>query len=107
MRTALLSALFLIPTAWGQKDWPMYAHDAGATRYSPLSQIDTANVSKLTQAWTFDSRSEVTTPLPGNRDVRTTPLVINGVMYVVTGYRTLVALDPETGKKLWSFEHKH
>lgn len=81
----------------------MYAHDAGATRYSPLTQINTGNVSKLTQIWTYNTKP---TPDAMPRDARTTPLVINGVMYFVTGFQSLVAVEPETGKKLWSFEHQ-
>src|SRR5579863_289942 len=38
-------------------DWPMYNHDIGSTRYSALNQITTANVGKLTQAWTFTTRA--------------------------------------------------
>jgi glucose dehydrogenase len=81
----------------------MYAHDAGATRYSPLAQINTGNVSMLTQAWTYDTKPK---PDAMPRDARTTPLVINGVMYFVTGFQSVVAVEPETGKQLWSFEHK-
>jgi glucose dehydrogenase len=81
----------------------MYAHDAGATRYSPLAQINTGNVSMLTQTWTYDTKPK---PDAAPRDARTTPLVINGVMYFVTGFQSVVAVEPETGKQLWSFEHK-
>ncbi len=98
-----LLILPLIQPAWGQTDWPMYAHDAGATRYSPLAQINTGNVSRLTQAWTYDTKPK---PDAAPRDARTTPLVINGVMYFVTGFQSVVAVEPETGKQLWSFEHK-
>ena len=38
-------------------DWPTYGHDPGSTHYSPLKQIDTTNVSKLTRAWTFHMNS--------------------------------------------------
>src|SRR5206468_3101078 len=36
-----------------QGDWPMHGRDAGETRYSPLKQINTGNVSKLALAWTY------------------------------------------------------
>ena len=36
-----------------QDDWPVYGHDAGGMRYSPLSQITRGNVSQLAVAWTF------------------------------------------------------
>ena len=34
-------------------EWPVYGHDAGGARYSPLKQINVENVSKLTRAWTY------------------------------------------------------
>ena len=34
-------------------DWPMYNRDLAGTRYSPLTQINTKNVAKLTEAWSF------------------------------------------------------
>src|SRR4029077_15975206 len=82
-----------------QTDWPSYGLDPGATRYSTLKQIDTGNVSKLVQAWVYDSK-----PTPDSKSKqpsRTTPLVIGGVMYFATQYQSLVAVEPETGKKLW------
>lgn len=36
-----------------QTDWPIYGHDPGGMRYSPLRQIDTRNVALLQRAWTF------------------------------------------------------
>ena len=46
-------------------DWPMYNRDLGGTRYSPLTQINTTNVEKLTKAWSFRLPPE--TPLPASR----------------------------------------
>jgi quinoprotein glucose dehydrogenase len=106
MRTKILFIASLLPAAWGQTDWPMYAHDAGATRFSPLTQINASNVSKLVQAWSYDTKSGASVSPPGRSDARTTPLVINGVMYFVTPFQSVVAVEPETGKKLWTFEHK-
>jgi quinoprotein glucose dehydrogenase len=110
IRTVLFPAaailpLLLIPAARAQNDWPVYGHDPGANRYSTLTQINTNNVSKLVQAWAVDSR-----PKPDDKSTwvsKTTPLVINGIMYVTTPFQALVAMEPETGKKLWSFDHKH
>ena len=48
--------VFLVLTALPgvcQTDWPVYGHDAGGQRYSPLTQIDTKNVSKLKLAWQY------------------------------------------------------
>jgi hypothetical protein len=55
----LLAASALLPGLYAQKpkdnpnDWPMYTRDLAGTRYSPLKQINTGNVSKLTEAWNF------------------------------------------------------
>src|SRR6266567_6567880 len=77
-----------------QTDWPVYGHDPGGMRYSPLQQINTRNVATLTRAWTFHT---------GKRGSETTPLVINGVMYL-TADNGIFALQPETGKVIWQYE---
>jgi quinoprotein glucose dehydrogenase len=78
----------------GQTDWPVYGHDPGAMRFSPLKQITAGNVSRLQRAWTFHSGK------PGSE---TTPLVIDGVMYL-TQPNGIFALEPETGKVIWHYE---
>lgn len=77
----------------GQSDWPIFGHDPGGLRYSPLKQINVRNVSQLQRAWTFHSGS------PGSE---ATPLVVRGVMYL-TQPNGIYALDPETGKMIWKF----
>jgi len=78
----------------GPGDWPMYNRDLAGTRYSPLTQINAKNVARLKKAWTFrlDARAS-----------EATPIVVNGVMYLPAGKR-IVALEPETGKEIWSYE---
>jgi quinoprotein glucose dehydrogenase len=101
-----------------QTGWPLYGHDPGGMRYSPLKQLDSKNVSKLALAWTYDTEAPVQTQrepspppaagrLPRMRRTSTTPLVIGGVMYMSTAYNRVVALEPETGKKLWDYESAH
>jgi glucose dehydrogenase len=100
-----LMAAGIATAATPATDWPAYGGDTGNTRYSPLSQINASNVTRLVQAWTFDTR-----PAPGGRGARqaqATPLVVNGVMYVVTAHSSLVALDPASGKQVWVLQHKH
>jgi glucose dehydrogenase len=74
-------------------DWPMYNRDLAGTRYSPLTQINTRNVSRLTKAWSFRLNA---------RASEATPIVVNGVMYLPAGNR-VVALQPETGMEIWSY----
>jgi len=94
--TSVIVALVVLAwsvTVTGQKsdDWPLYGRDAGAQRFSPLTQITPQNVNTLTRAWTFDT---------GGTALQVTPLVIDGVMYVTTG-NNIFALEPETAKVLW------
>ena len=91
--------------AFAQADWPSYGNDAGNSRYSPLNQINTGNVTKLAQAWVYDTRP--TPETKANRTGQATPLVVNGVMYAVTIHQSLVALDPQTGKAIWVYRHNH
>ncbi len=81
-------------SATAQTDWPVYGLNQGATRFSPLKQINTGNIERLNRAWTFH------TGKPASEAV---PLVINGVMYVAAA-NGVFALEPETGKQLWHFE---
>jgi glucose dehydrogenase len=76
-------------------DWPMLNRDSAATRFSPLTQINTTNVTSLKQAWTYRLSGGATS----------VPLVVSGVMYVANG-NTVVALDADSGKEVWSFALK-
>jgi quinoprotein glucose dehydrogenase len=107
--------LFALPCAApAQTDWPVWGHDAGGTRFSPLKQIDRSNVGKLQLAWSYDTLAAVAAT-PGARGGRgprprrseTSPLVVNGVLYMSTAYNHVVALEPETGKLLWDYEGQH
>lgn len=82
-------------------EWPTYNHDLAATRFSPLAQINTDNVGRLTQVWSYKLPVTVG-PFGGSQAV---PIVVNGVMYLPAGNRVL-ALDPETGKDVWQHEVK-
>lgn len=91
----LVSALAALSTpADKDGDWPALGRDSGAQRFSPLTQITTENVATLQRAWTFDT---------GSSDLQVTPIVIDGVMYL-TGGSTIFALEPETGKPIWTYE---
>lgn len=80
--------------AHGQTDWPMYGHDPGASRFSPLKQINARNVAWLQRAWTFH------TGKPGSEGI---PIVVGGVMYLAAA-NGIFAVEPETGKQIWHFE---
>ncbi|HXY31169.1 MAG TPA: pyrroloquinoline quinone-dependent dehydrogenase [Gemmatimonadaceae bacterium] len=88
-------------------DWPTYGGDPGGSRYSPLKQIDTNNVARLEIAWVYHT-GDVSDGTEGRRktEFETTPIVVDGTMYLSTAFNRVIALDPETGKEKWSFDPK-
>jgi len=76
-------------------DWPMYARDLAATKYSPLTQITADNVSTLTQAWTYR--------LTEHGMFEITPIVVKGILYTPAG-KSVLAIDGATGKEVWRFD---
>ena len=87
-----------------KSDWTSYGYDAGGGRFSPLTQITPANVDKLQVAWTYHMN-----PVPSQKLARipfatTTPLVVDGRMFLGTPYGRVVALDATSGKQLWAYE---
>ncbi len=92
----------------GPDGWPVYGHDVGGARYSPLRDINTANVARLQRAWVYHTGDAA--PLApdaprGQHSVafEATPLVIDDVMYVSTPAGRVIALDADTGRELWTF----
>src|SRR5580698_1118749 len=80
-------------------NWSSYGRDSGNTRYSPLSQIDASNFSKMAVAWTFTTANLGAVP---ETNLESTPLVIDGVFYSTAGdRRDVVALNAATGEQLW------
>lgn len=85
-------------------DWPVYGHDAGGQRYSPLSTINRSNVASLRVAWTFRTGDAYTPPHGKPTAFESTPLYINGTLYLTTPLGRVIALDPLTGKERWRFD---
>ncbi len=108
--TVIMAAAVMLSPVYAQsgkakknvEDWPTFNHDLAGTRYSPLTQINTKNVAKLTVAWSYHLRGEDGAPgaYGGN-----TPIVVDGVMYLPAGNR-VVALEADTGKEIWHYQLK-
>jgi quinoprotein glucose dehydrogenase len=103
--------LWLVSQAHGQAKpdagWPNYGGDGGGTRYSPAAQIDRGNVAQLKVAWTartgaFPHDAE----LDHKAAFESTPILIDGKLFLSTPYDQVIALNPETGTKLWEFDPK-
>jgi quinohemoprotein ethanol dehydrogenase len=79
------------------EDWLTYGLTPGETRYSPLTQIDATNVQRLGLAWAYDIG-------PGGGGQEATPLVFNGVLYGITNWSVVFAVDARTGKERWRWD---
>jgi len=97
----------LSPTETPNDSWPYYGHDAGGMRYSPLTQINRSNVTQLQVAWTFHT-GDISEGSGGRKrsGFETTPLLVDGTLYLTTAFNRIVALDPETGKRRWAYDPK-
>jgi quinoprotein glucose dehydrogenase len=88
-------------------EWSAYGRDGGGARFAPLTQINRANVKQLKPAWTYR-----TGDLSDGKNARSssafqcTPLMVDGVLYVVTSFNRVIALDPATGKEKWIYDPK-
>ncbi|MYD72594.1 MAG: PQQ-binding-like beta-propeller repeat protein [Acidobacteria bacterium] len=86
-------------------EWHAYGADDGATKYSPLDQIDASNVDRLRVAWsrpTVDqSILDVVPDLGYGNANRATPLMIDGVLYAPNAVGLVEAWNPATGETIW------
>ena len=77
-------------------NWLTYSGDLGGQRYSPLAQITPANVAGLRPAWIYQAA------MPGT--LQTSPVVVDGVMYLTEFQGHVVALDARSGRVLWRYQ---
>jgi alcohol dehydrogenase (cytochrome c) len=78
-----------------QVDWPSYNGQTTGSRYSELTQITNTNASQLQPKWIFTLRN--------TREVQSTPIVADGVMYV-TYANECYALDAGSGRQIWHYQ---
>src|SRR5215470_8269104 len=77
-------------------DWPVYGGNSENTHYSPLKQINRANVTQLAVAWSYDTGE--------TGGLQTSPLEVDGVLYGISPSQKVFALDAATGKLKWKFD---
>jgi len=104
---ALVAAAFATPlAAQDPGQWGFYSANKHATRYSPLAQIDSSNVGRLGVVW----RHKQVDPaiLAANPDFSVsnrwmvTPIYVGGLVYVPNGFGLAEAIDPKTGRTVWT-----
>jgi alcohol dehydrogenase (cytochrome c) len=99
---ALLSASVATAAEPGTEDpsnWPQYHRTGNGWRHSPLDQINTKNVQKLSVAWIHQ---------PGDiaQGLQATPITIDGVLYYIGPNNRVFAIDGATGRELWKYVTK-
>src|SRR5262249_48134637 len=76
-------------------NWLTYSGNYLGHRHSPLAEINTANVARLKPAWVYQIRE-------GGK-VETSPIVVDGILYITEKPHVVTALDGRTGRPLWSY----
>lgn len=86
-------------------DWPVYGHDPGGQRFSPLKAVNRSNVQSLKVAWTYRT-GDAYTPPDGSKSTQfeATPLYIDGTLYLATPLGKIIALDPSNGRPRWTYD---
>lgn len=96
-----------LAAAADKDEWGAYGHDAGGTRYSPLTQVNRENVNQLKVAWEYHTGAiEIKGRSSDKAAFESTPIFVDGTLYLTTPYSRVIALDPETGKERWSYDPK-
>lgn len=86
-----------MPAASSLSTWTVSHGDAGARRYSALTQINRSNVRDLQPAWVYHSND-------GRGNIQCNPIVVDGVMFAPTVGRAIVAIDATNGQERWRFQ---
>ena len=68
-------------------------------RFSPLTQVNKANVKSLQVAWTYSSNDHFK-----DSEMQSNPIVVDGVLYATTPTMKVVAVNAETGAEIWKFD---
>jgi PQQ-dependent dehydrogenase (methanol/ethanol family) len=93
-----LSPERLVNSSAEPQNWLTYWGDYQGRHYSPLTQITPANLSKLAARWTLQ--------MPGESILESTPLVVDGIMYVSGPPGQVFALDAKSGLQIWKYERR-
>lgn len=88
--------------------WPVTEGLPGGGRYSPLADINIGNVDKLERAWVYrhgdDDYFDGSLPFNRGTSSETTPILVGNRLIFTTPTNRVIALDPESGKELWTFD---
>ncbi len=93
------------------RNWEFINHDSKSTNFSPQTQITKDNVNLLEMKWLYPIPSVATVGGAGLKGffgalaegAIAPPLIVDGVVYILTMAQSIYAIDAETGKVIWTF----
>ena len=91
-----ISADRLLAAQSDDANWITYGRNYEEQRYSPLDQVNAETVGDLGLAWSADMDTA--------RGQESTPLVMDGKLYVTTAWSKVKAYNAATGEELWSYD---
>jgi len=88
-------------------EWSAYGGDTRNTKYSPASQIDASNASRLKVAWRWSSPDNDIAKQHPDLHLNLfegTPVIHRGALYVATGFHMVASLDAQNGRTRWIYD---
>lgn len=113
LRASAVTLLLILPvSSWAQPDslqheWPSYGGDAASSKYVPLEQIHRDNVNGLQIAWSWETPDNAifqNDDRASAGEYKSTPIMVNGTLYVSTSLGQVAAIDASTGQEQWVFD---
>jgi alcohol dehydrogenase (cytochrome c) len=95
---AASSVAFAQDAAATRADWPHYGGTQFSWRYSALDQVNTSNVKNLAPVWMFQTGDYA-------ENLQATPIVVDGVIYLISARARVFALDAVTGREIWNYRY--
>ena len=104
LKTVILLVVSLVclqachDTPVADNNWSLYGNEYNNQRFSHLAQINRQNVKQLKLAWKYQTGRKAS--------FQTTPLIIDGVMYITTPFNDVIALQADRGEEIWRYRHE-
>ncbi len=96
--TKAIDQMALVHSSTNERDWVSYGRTYSEERFSPLKQINFETIDSLGLAWSL--------VLNTTRGIETTPIVVDGILYLTGPWSIVYAVDARNGKMLWQFDPK-
>jgi alcohol dehydrogenase (cytochrome c) len=92
-----VAAADILNASAAPENWLTYSGSYMSQRHTLLDDVDRDNVEELELKWVFQAQSL--------EAFETTPLVVDGIMYLTEAPNTAIALDADTGRVFWRYQY--